>query len=430
MFCFCFIVSAVSVTESQFINSDPCDCDVSDKCDAYCYCDPDCNDTQKTAFTFHLPQSAIPIKKIACDTNEYLKGAQSQYIDSTIQSVYGNKCYSSNIELTDEDKIVSYTNEQLGITNLASYANTYSIPTTPSSSSQYYLFNNSVLMIPYGVSSSLCNSYIPMWKSLPFKSKCFPRHSKLVSGPLYDFSFLFPNLCNPDVNIESRFCSSLFGLIINYPSSSTFLFSSNNSRVANRFEAKFNIPKYAATPGNGYQSGFNLLALSSMQYQYLTFNGIEIPFGGTQEFIVDNTTSWFNYYNLAPAYGDPFIPMNAGFTLTLPNKTDLTEPKKIIISLAYKKFGFVTKPMNIFVNTHIQELPTKETYSTVIIKQVELTEDGTSILASRTEEQYSAKASMIFGFMFDSSEYALNTITIIALACFAVVIWVFNISTE
>ena len=412
-----FLYLIYSLSEDPFLNKNPCDCDITDLCDPYCYCDPNCNSTQKDSFLFHIPESIISTKRISCDSNGYIKSSQDIYKNSKIEQIYGQNCYSLDIDITDNDKIISYTENDLSITSYSDISQVYSSPSTPLTNSPYVFLNNSIFLIPFGFSSSLCNSYIPIYDNVPLQIKCFPRESLINSSLNYNIRPILPTFC--DGNYANFGCSRLIGYNYNKNISGYFL---SSNPIVNQFSFTQNDITIVNTNGNGYFSGLYLTTLSEVgSTKYLTFNGYKIPFGSNMEFIINSNNQNFNYNKLLISYG---LFSNDIITLDLPNISNITIPSKIILTLAYKKFGYITKPLNLFVSINTDIYNHNKDYSILEIKQIELNENGNSIIPYRISNQYSASISMIFNFMFENTEDTTKTVGLLIIFSFLIIVWI------
>jgi hypothetical protein len=417
-----FFVQAFSVPDI-FYNKNPCDCDVTDKCDEYCCCDPDCTEDAINNFTqrFCLKQSIEPMTLISCDNKGQI--SKSNKLDSI--TIADKVCYIYKRTLTDSDKIINYNANEVGLPNYVDFVPSPRIPgevILDSLSNRFFQENitSKPMYVPYGVSSYLCNSMILVLKDKEYNTKCtYPSTeaiNTIVGQEVYTGSETTGNLL---IKITGE--NKTVVLDATSPNLSFSLSTTNTDT---------NGDEILTTTKGGYASGLNLVGVNSSQaLKFFTFDGEKVGFGTNVSVFAAtniNKTSgdYFEDLNLSTSYG-PVDSQGAVESIPIPPFSLVSgdRPKSVIYTLMFKKFGYVDMFYYKFIGIDLQIVNSSSDYHTIRLHQIELSDSGTSEEEPQVGSAYSVSIYDITSFMFKDSSDTETTLGIITFCFIIVLIW-------
>lgn len=436
-----FLLFPLRCLSVDYTNTSPCDCDVTDKCDLYCCCDKDCNETSIAHFKeqFCLQESVVPTKNVVCDA----KGRISK--SNKIETYLLNDeitCYSVNVSLNDKSVIENYSPSDLGTDSFAQYLPTVDLPQTSdiSDNAEYPAFKNEsdagLLYVPFGVGSVSCNTFILIRNNTDYNTTCRLLASEIKnSNSLFEYSKVLSSQFCDYTNIPD--CSSFGGLLLTIGSNGITGKSIQQESTVNFVFTSQSDPEDVSTKGSGYISGLDIasvthLDLENPYYKYFKFNGYNVKFGGTNTAYYSTSSTLdskniFLYDNIFPTYASfpaSGVSKYAGITLPSFSIPADSSAKTVIYTMMYKRYGYKTAFYYRFVNVTMNIVETPENlYHTVELRQVELSDDLSEPLETLDSTPYSPKFSQIFAFLFNDTTQDVRTIGVISLFIIIILVW-------
>lgn len=427
-----FIARTLSIP-SIFYNENPCDCDVTDKCDEYCCCDKDCTDEAISNFSQHfcLQQSIEPMTLITCDNYDQLSKSNKV---GTIQ-INNKTCYSFRRKLTDADKITNYEASEVGLSSFVDYIPQAQIPddiVLDSSTNDFFQedINSKPMYFPVGVDSLLCNAMIMVMKDKEYNSKCtFPENkaiNEIVGETVYS------HLATDD---QSKNAGMLTLNISGDSADATLTSDTNLSFEITTVSTDSSGNEALTTTKGGYDFGLNLVGVyqsdNAQNFTYFTFGSKKVGFSTSLTFFADpaNAISDEDYFdadlNLSTTYGPLDTEDGTVDILKMPNFTLAagSSAKSIIYTLMYKKFGYTNMFYYKFIGVDMQILNSSKDFHTIELLQLELSDSGTSEEEPQVDNSMSISLKQIFGFMFQDASDSETTTGIVVIAFIVILIW-------
>lgn len=413
-----FIVTGSDIVPSQFLNDRPCECDTSSSCDLFCCCDSDCSEDTLASFRnlFCLPESVNPIFRISCDLSGHIESKNLNSIRTFQED--GNTCYNvtnptgkeiTQIELADIGLTVDDVVSTPSVPTVSSYALSYNSGTT---------YSNRNFYVPISIGGGLCNARVLLRTGMTGAYSSCDMDLSFGNSTNINVSAILGEFIGSSVTANgSQLTVTLAATTFNVTSSTPVDSNNTNSRVIITGTSLTN--GVSGLTYSGYSTRSLVVYNDNSVIRPLQINDQNVFFGQSFKISVPlGTQVNFSSMSFCPTYG-----CTATEHLTLTNVSGSGNSSDIYYTMMYRKNGNSSDTTFRYIGVNSSVLSNNLGYNRVILEQIELSDDGTT-LYSPSNSRYYLKFSDIFSFLFYDSSRIDETLGVLGFFCILILIWI------